>query len=115
MSGAARRRLDFALVPEAVRAIVARALAPLRIALRRSWLYRLGMKGPLPDRIAHYPADGTPRRLDEADALLRGRFRFAGQVVEIREGSVFDKSPPSRAWAESLHAFQWLPALATAG
>jgi len=115
MSGAASRRPDLALVPEAIRAVFVRLLAPFRIAVRRSRLYRLGLKGPLPDRIAYHPSDVLPRRLDEADALLRGRFRFAGQMLEIREGSVFDKPPPSEAWAEALHSFQWLPPLAAAG
>jgi uncharacterized heparinase superfamily protein len=115
MSGAVSRRHDLSLVPAAIRTVLVRLLAPLRIAVRRSRLYRLGLKGPLPDRIAYHPSDSLPRRLDEADALLRGRFRFAGQTLEIREGSVFDKPPPSEAWAEALHGFQWLPPLAAAG
>src|SRR5262245_32004198 len=107
MSGAGLRRFDLTLVPEAIRALVARALTPLRTGLRRSWVYRLALRGPLPDRIAYHPSDGTPKRLDEADARLRGRFRFAGQVLEIRQGSAFGRPPPSRAWAEALHGFQW--------
>ena len=35
--------------------------------------------------------------------------------VDIQEGSIFDKPPPSRAWHEALHGFAWLPPLATAG
>jgi uncharacterized heparinase superfamily protein len=56
-----------------------------------------------------------PRRLEDADALLKGRFRFAGQVVEIKQDSVFACAPPSNAWAGALHGFEWLGALAAAG
>ncbi len=69
----------------------------------------------MPDRILVYPHDTLPRHLEDADTLLRGRFRFAGEVIEVMDGSIFDKAAPSRAWSQSLHEFCWLPPLAVAG
>lgn len=104
-----------ALLPEFAAALVKRLLRPLRVLWRRSWLYRQLLKGKMPDRILFYPQDALPRRLEEADALLRGRFGFAGDAVQISEGSIFDRPAPSPAWAGGLHGFDWLPPLATAG
>lgn len=69
----------------------------------------------MPDRILFYPYDALPRRLEDADALLRGRFRLAGEIVDVAEGSIFDKPAVTPAWAESLQSFSWLPPLAAAG
>ena len=104
------------LLPEMMQAGAWRALAPLRIWVRRNWFYRRLLRGPLADRILFNPHDARPRRLEDADALLRGRFRFGGEQADAPEGaSVFDVQPPSQAWAESLHGFAWLAPLAGAG
>jgi len=104
------------LLPDLARAAATRALAPLRIALRRNWVYRRLLHGQLADHFAVQPYDALPRRLEDADALLRGRFRFHGEVVDVKDGaSIFDMNPPSAAWAAALHGFDWLPALSTAG
>ena len=97
------------------RSAVAAAMAPLRIAWRRSWMYRLQLRGRMPDRIVISPDISSPRRLEEADDMLRGRFRFNGETVDVSQGSIFDKPPPSPAWAEALHSFAWLSALSSAG
>jgi uncharacterized heparinase superfamily protein len=115
MTGAASRRLLTGLLPEAARAFWQRLLAPIRITWRRNWFYRGLLKGPLADRIAFRPYDALPRKLEDAESLLRGRFIFAGQIVEVKAGSIFDKPPPSQAWLEALHAFEWLPPLSAAG
>ena len=66
-------------------------MAPLRIGWRRSWFFRRGLKGQLADHFVFHPHDALPRKLEDADALLRGRFRFHGQVVDVAAGqSVFD-------------------------
>lgn len=103
------------MMPEIARAALRRLLAPLRTAWRRNWFYRRLLKGRLSDRIVFHPHDALPRRLEDADALLRGRFRFAGETVDILEGSIFDHVPPSRAWHAQLHGFAWLAPLAAAG
>lgn len=108
-------RVPLSLVPDMAVAMLRRALKPLRVWWRRSWIYRRFLKGPLPDRFVYYPYDALPRRLEDADALLRGRFRFAGETVDAGEAAIFDTPPPSAAWNEALQAFHWLPPLAAAG
>lgn len=73
------------------------------------------LKGKLPDRVVFHPVDALPRRLDEADLLLKGRFRFAGDTVDVKDGSVFDSPPPSANWSRALNGFEWLPPLSSAG
>jgi uncharacterized heparinase superfamily protein len=107
--------MPLSLLPELLRAMLRKAIRGLYVAWRRSWFYRRLLKGPLTDRIVFHPYDALPRRLDDADALLHGKFRFNGEMVEVKEGSVFDKPPPSRQWAEILHGFAWLPPLSAAG
>jgi uncharacterized heparinase superfamily protein len=113
--GPKRHWPPLSLLPEFLVALVRRALRPLKIAWRRSWIYRRLLSGKMPDRIVFYPYDALPRRLDEADALLRGRFRLAGETTDVADGSVFDKPAASAAWAEALQGFAWLPPLASAG
>ncbi|MEI9993678.1 MAG: heparinase II/III family protein [Rhizomicrobium sp.] len=108
-------RAPLALLPELIRALLWRWWRPVRVWYRRTWLYRRFLKGPLSDRILFHPYDALPRRLEDADMLLRGRFRFNGEIVEVTEGSVFDRKPPSDEWARALHGFAWLPPLALAG
>jgi uncharacterized heparinase superfamily protein len=110
-----RSRMPLNLAPEMAREATWHALSRPRIFWRRSWFYRRLLKGQLPDRVAFHPYDALPRRLDDADALLHGKFRFGGEMVEVKEGSVFDKAPPSLAWQEALHSFAWLPPLSAAG
>ena len=64
------------LLPELAKAGLRRALTPLRIAWRSNWIYRHSLRGPLADRVVFQPSDALSRRLEEADALLRGRFRL---------------------------------------
>ena len=102
-------------MPELLRAALWRSLRGFRGWYRRTWVYRRFLTGPLSDRILFHPYDALPRRLEDADALLRGRFRFHGKTVEVKEGSIFDHMPPSEEWAKALHSFAWLPPLALAG
>jgi uncharacterized heparinase superfamily protein len=115
VAAAHRRSIPFALLPEVLRAFWRRLLAPLRIMRRRNWFYRRLLKGKMPDRIVFYPYDALPRRLEEADAMLRGRYRFAGESVDAMGKCVFDLPPPSLAWQKDLNEFVWLPALSSAG
>ena len=111
-----RAAVPLNLLPEMVQAGAWQALKPLRVWMRRNWFYRRLLRGPLADHIVFHPHDACPRRLEDADALLRGRFRFGGDSVDVGEGiSVFDMSPPSQAWLEELHGFSWLASLSMAG
>jgi len=104
-----------ALWRQAARVAVARALQPAILWFRQSWLYRQSFRGPVPGRILFHPSDPRVRRLDDADAFMRGRFRFGGEKVEIREGSIFDRPMPSERFAAALHGFDWLRHLELAG
>jgi uncharacterized heparinase superfamily protein len=111
-----RAAVPLNLLPEMIQAMAWQAFAPWRSWTRGNWFYRRLLRGPLADHIVFHPHDSRPWRLEDADALLRRRFRFAGEMVEVPEGlSVFDQAPPSRAWAEGLHGFVWLGALSLAG
>jgi uncharacterized heparinase superfamily protein len=104
------------LLPELSRAAARRLATPLRVWWRSNWLYRRTLRGPLADHIVFHPWDAAPRRLEEADLLLRGRFRFHGVQLDVPDGvSVFDLAPPSPDWQAALHGFHWLPALSNAG
>ncbi len=104
------------LLPEMMQSCAWRALAPIRIWGRRNWFYRRLLRGPLADHIVFHPHDACPRRLEDADMLLRGRFRFRGESLDVKEGvSVFDLPPPSQGWQEDLHGFSWLASLSAAG
>ena len=83
MAAGRKRPAALALLPEVVGACCWRAWRRLRRWRRRNWFYRRLLKGPLADRIAFHPYDALPRRLEDADALLRGRFRFDGETVEV--------------------------------
>ena len=74
------------LLPDLASAAATRALAPLRIAIRRTWVYRRLLQGQLADHFTVQPYDTLPRRLEDADAMLRGRFRFHGETVDVKDG-----------------------------
>jgi uncharacterized heparinase superfamily protein len=110
-----RRPSAASLLPEAARVAIERAGDELAILLRQTWLYRQTLKGPVPERIHAYTDDRRVRVLQDADALMRGRFRLAGHTVDIRQGSIFDQPPPSPEFAAALHGFDWLRHLEAAG
>lgn len=110
-----RAAITPAIISDLCRESLWRAIAPLRVAWRRNWIYRQVLRGQLPDRIHHQPFDARPRRLEEADALLKGRFRFCGETVDVKDKSAFDLLAPSHGWAAALHGFDWLGSLSSAG
>jgi uncharacterized heparinase superfamily protein len=115
MSSAEAPVFPLALMPEMARAAWRRAGTPIRSIIRGNWFYSLLLSGPTPDRVLFHPYDALPRQLEDADALLRGRFQFESRLVDIQSGSVFDLRQPSEAWLRALHGFAWLPPLAMAG
>ena len=80
-----------------------RTLAPLT----RTALYRQTLGQAAAATLKCYPHDPWPGRTARAQALLRHRYPFAGEVVE-------SAAPPwrtpeaSRAWHAELHGFAWL-------
>ncbi len=115
VKAAAKRRPPLGLLPEMMREVLRRLAKPFRVFWRRNWFYRRLLKGRMPDGVRFFPYDALPRKLEDADMLLRGRFRFAGQSVEQTQTSIFATRPPSRAWADALNGFDWLPPLSAAG
>jgi uncharacterized heparinase superfamily protein len=103
------------LLPEALKEAIWRASGRGRGWVRSTWLYRRLLGGPLADHIVYNPTDPLPRKLDDAEALLRGKFKFQGEVAEAGDRSIFDRAGPSVEWREALHAFAWLPPLSAAG
>ncbi|HEY4124603.1 MAG TPA: heparinase II/III family protein [Rhizomicrobium sp.] len=109
-------RLSMSLIGEMLRAELYRLGKPFRELFRGNMLYRwIVCSGPVPEHLLFHPYDAAPRKLEEAEALLRGRFKFEGGTVDIRDGSIFEHTPPSPEWAEALRSFAWLPPLAFAG
>ena len=104
-----------ALFPEAAKIGLERGFDALAVLLRQTWLYRYTLTGPVPDRIHAYTDDLRERALQDADALMRGRFRLAGHAVDVKQGSIFDLKPPSAEFAAALHGFDWLRHLEGAG
>lgn len=111
----ARRAASSPMWPELAARMVWRGFFPLLQALRRSWIYRQTLTGALPEKILFHPSDARARRLDEADAIMRGRFKLAGETVEITHGSIFDAAAKSVDFSEALHGFEWLRHLEAAG
>ena len=108
-------RPPLGLLPEAMGVAWRRAWGGWRRWYRRTWLYRRFLSGTLADRIVYHPFDAQPRHLDDADALLRGRFRFEGEAMDASERPIFDRAPPSAEWNAALHGFAWLAPLSAAG
>jgi len=104
-----------ALWPQALRAALAEAFQPAVFWYRGTWLYRQRLLGPVPDRILFHPTDTRLRKLEDADGFIRGRFRLAGQRLDIRQGSVFDVPMPGDSFAAALHGFDWLRHVEAAG
>jgi uncharacterized heparinase superfamily protein len=92
-----------------------RLVLALLLWFRGGWLYRQTLRGPIPDRIQFYPDDPRMRRLEDADAFMRGRFRLASEKLDIKEGCVFDQAPPSAGFSAALHGFDWVRHLEVAG
>lgn len=82
---------------------------------RANALYRLTLNGPMPDRLTLAPEDFQAQRLEDADAMFRGRFRLPGGTVVIAEGALWDAASPNESWAEELHGFGWIRHFALAG
>ena len=94
------------LWPEMMGAGARQLLTPLRVWWRQSPLYRHRLKGQLADHLAFQPHDPCPARLEDAEALLRGRFRFHGRAVDVQGGvsALTLHSHPPRPRRSSLGA-----------
>ncbi|MFN9541832.1 MAG: heparinase II/III family protein, partial [Alphaproteobacteria bacterium] len=88
--------------------LLAQARSSASRLLHASSAWQRALAGPAPDRLLATPRSFWPKSPAEAELLIMGRFRLNGGEATARDGSPFFISPPSEAWAESLHAFHWL-------
>lgn len=71
---------------------------------------------PSPDGFALQPRDGRPADPEAGRRILSGVFTLAGATLSVGVGGdPWDQPSPTRAFAEELHGFTWLPDLIAAG
>lgn len=69
-----------------------------------------------PEGFALQPRDARPKDSHAGGLLLTGVFNLAGSSMTVGVGGdPWDRPSPSRAFAASLHQFNWLPDLIAAG
>src|SRR6185436_7975570 len=69
-----------------------------------------------PEGFSLSPRDARPPDVDAARRILAGVFPLAGTSLAVGVGGdPWDRPSPSRAFAEALHRFDWLPGLIAAG
>ncbi len=71
---------------------------------------------PAPDGFALQPRDFRPADADAGRRILAGAWTLAGATMAVGAGGdPWDRPSPTRAFAEALHRFDWLPDLIAAG
>ncbi|WP_252180967.1 heparinase II/III family protein [Azospirillum sp. B4] len=80
----------------------------------RTPLYGVLLKGRAPQALGVVPVDPWPGDTRQGQALLEGRFRFAGEERQADLPPWLDLSAGS-AWLTALHGFDWLRHLKAAG
>ncbi|WP_374275138.1 heparinase II/III family protein [Brevundimonas sp.] len=90
-----------------------------RLVTRQAWIELYGMPGyrrTLPGGVTGLggaPRDFRPVDKVQGEEILAGRFLLAGAAMEAEDP--FDRPSPSRAFAQALHSFDWLPGLMSQG
>lgn len=91
---------------------------------RQVWIELYGLPGyvwtlpraPNGTILAARPHDPRPQEENPGKGILGGRFTLAGLSLDVPEGQdPWNRPSPSRAFAEQLHAFNWLPSLMLQG
>ncbi len=85
---------------------------------KRSWfalpLYRSTLPGCSEAAPRATPPDPWPGRAEQGQALVDGRYRFAGQAL-VAPTPLWQPAEASPAWLRELHSFAWLRDLRAAG
>ncbi|MEM9999652.1 MAG: heparinase II/III family protein [Pseudomonadota bacterium] len=68
----------------------------------------------VPERFVVTPPDLRPANANLARDFYNGQFTFAGQTVQVGNGTPFSADAPSPEWAAELHGFRWLRHMAGA-
>jgi len=95
-------------------AALSRSLNAARRGLTRPLAVRLDGLGRTPRGLSNPPEPLYPGDALRGRAMLGGRWLFDGESVEGRDAPWF-ATPPSEAWAEALHGFDWLAHYAAVG
>ena len=71
-------------------------------------LYRLSLRGRVPDKLRVAPQDPWPGDVTTGDELFQGRYRFAGREALAPNQPPWRLRPDDDEWMAELHAFGWL-------
>lgn len=83
---------------------------------RASALHRWAIAGPAPDGFALQPRDFRPADAEAGRRILAGVYQLGGASLSVGGGGdPWDRPSPTRAFAETLHRFDWLPDLIAVG
>ena len=73
-------------------------------------------KGRPPASVLIYPRKLVANRADRGEPLLQGVWRYGGETLDVGpDGSPWSVASPSVAFAERLHAFDWIGDLCALG
>ncbi len=86
----------------------------LERALFRNKLYRVTLKGRIPDRLAAAPADAWPGDTRRGVRILDGIWNFDGQTFAAATPPWYPVDAGA-AWLEAMHGFAWLRDLREVG
>ena len=75
--------------------------------------YTLGRRAP--SRLAIAPGDPWPGDPERGNAMVQGKFRFAGAEASAPNQPPWRLRPNDAAWSRALHDFTWLRDFAAVG
>ncbi len=75
-------------------------------------IYRLTLRGPMPDHIIRAPQELRPGKTRLAKQLLNGQYTFCGDTLQCSDQNPFGARPLNKAWEAELHGFAWIRHLA---